>query len=179
MVGKGGLQGPVSTGLVLAAQSKAKRTARAFAAVEALAATGVRPGPKARLRHGVRGTLSAMARSQSLAVTATRRHHQTASQEVEPHHANQARKAPDRHTIESKNESCDSRDLSIAPDQQRKQRRPSMRQAAIMPTHPSNLDPTLAVDLVNWRPAAAKSQVLHLPGYRSAGVNSIMHRGSA
>ena len=161
------MHGPVSTGLALAAQSKAKRTARALARVEAKVATGGRLSQKDRLQHGVIATPAAVAHARALASAAAGRSRLGVIKAVDGGHVDQ-----DHETVSDGRVGC--RGLRKDIEQGRWLKGSSARASSAVPTHPSKLDPALAMDKVNWRPAASKSPVQHLPGYGSAGVCSVM-----
>lgn len=164
VVANNGLHGPVSTGLMLATQSKAKRTARALATIETMAATGSRPGPKGHLRHGISATRAGLVHTQLLAAAAQRR-------------SPVGRQAIAQEGLQSEDQARDDWDGggkgSVKVVKPRMGPRATVRSSAVGPTHPSKLDPDHAVDQVNWRPSTSRTSAQHLPGFGSAGTHVV------
>ena len=141
--------GPVSTGLVLAARSKARRTARALEGVQAAEREG-HVGPKARLKFGISATPAAAVNAEAQAAEASGRRSQ-ASPALLPG------------TMPALAVTGATQGLHKRGDAQ------AARLRGAAPTHPSGLDPLQAVDVVNWRPATSRTSLQHLPGSGVAG----------
>ena len=141
VVGKPGT-GPVSTGMAITAESKARRTARMLAEVEAVAAEGRHLGPKARLWFGIKASAASLAISHARAEAVGRCQRSVGS--LAP---------PLKH-----------KDVPHQPAVAR-----GRLGTGVGPTHPSRLDKDLAADEVNWRPCSSRIHLQHLPGYSASG----------
>ena len=164
--------GPVSTGLALAARSKARRTTRALVGIQAAEREG-HVGPKARLKFGISATPAAAANAEAQAMLASGRQSQVPTALL----PGTLPALSVTGTMQGQCERGGAQALRLRSAGCAAPTHPSADCAApthpsagcAAPTHPSGLDPLRSVDAVNWRPAASKTSLQHLPGSGAAG----------
>ncbi|GAX85069.1 hypothetical protein CEUSTIGMA_g12489.t1 [Chlamydomonas eustigma] len=180
VIGKERPQGLFKPGLALAAESKARRTARAVQELSKVKSKEQK-NPKAYLKFGISASQAAKAAAAAAAAALTASAHQRRLQLGppldDPSHQAHAMGLRSGSTLWMNHPHLSSQPVaalngppwnSTSVNEWPVKGFASPRQN-YPDTHPSHLVRDRAIDVVNWRPAALKAPLVHPPGWRATG----------